>query len=71
VALDESQNVYHFKCKGGQVNKSVFKLRESKGIPKEVAEKDLFGMGYPYFICLYSNYIAVSSDYGVVLVEVA
>lgn len=47
-----------------------FKLTGSKNIPKEVAEKDLFGMGYPYFICLYHKHIAVTSDYGVILLQI-
>jgi hypothetical protein len=39
-------------------------------MPKEVQNKDLFGMGYPYFISYYLNYLAVSTDYGVLLLEV-
>ena len=67
VALDESQNIYVFDGFGGSVKQTKYKLTDSFNIPKEVAEKDLFGMGYPYFINLYQNYIAVTSDYGVIL----
>ena len=35
------------------------------GLPDELREKDLFGMGYPYYVCLYANLIAFSTDYGV------
>ena len=43
----------------------------AKDIPKEVSNKDLFGMGYPYYVCLYGEkLVACSSDYGVLLFEV-
>jgi hypothetical protein len=45
------------------------KLTDCENIPAEVAKKDLFGMGYPYFINHYNNHIAITSDYGVILAE--
>jgi len=52
---------------GPKISRQKFKIQESTDIPQELVKKDLFGMGYPYFICLYHNYIAVTSDYGVML----
>lgn len=38
-------------------------------MPIELLEKDLFGMGYPYFVALYSDNIALSTDYGIVFLK--
>lgn len=62
--------MYHIKGQKGNVKQKKYRLTESVDIPKEVAAKDLFGMGYPYFISLYYKYIAVTSDYGVILLEI-
>jgi len=38
-------------------------------MPESIGKKDLFGMGYPYFINSYGKYIVCSSDYGVLFFE--
>ena len=35
-----------------------------------ILNKHFFGMGYPYFICGYGRYVAVSTDYGILLFSV-
>lgn len=45
------------------------RIKGLPGIPEEVREKDLFGMGYPYYVCLYKDVIAMSTDYGVVVLR--
>ena len=48
------------------------RIQETKGAPANLAQRDLFALGYPYFICVYDKYIAVTSetsDYGVILLE--
>jgi len=32
-------------------------------------EKDLFGMGYPYYCVSYHDFIAVTTDYGIALIR--
>jgi hypothetical protein len=39
------------------------------GLPEEIRDKDLFGMGYPYYCVLYSDLITFSTDYGVMLLR--
>ena len=46
------------------------KIKQGRDIPEEIADKDLFGMGYPYFVVYYGNYVAVSTDYGICLLEI-
>lgn len=68
--VDEAENLYIFKSKDGKNTKSISTLiKPLSGVPEELREKDLFGMGYPYYCTLYSNYVAVSSDYGVALLK--
>ena len=46
-------------------------IRNATRINKDLANLDLFGMGYPYHVRFYAEkYIAVTSDYGVLLFEV-
>jgi hypothetical protein len=44
-------------------------VTDAIGLTLDLKNKDLFGMGYPYFICMYGKYIAVTSDYGVLFFE--
>ena len=71
--LDESENIYVFKGGNETGKKSTTVISENikrmGNLPQELREKDLFGMGYPYYATLYSNFIAFSSDYGVVLLR--
>jgi len=57
------------------VGKTTFKMH-MKNIKKAkgegvaaLADKHLFGMGYPYFICGYNNHVAVSTDYGICVLK--
>ena len=74
TCLDESENLYVYKAPPQKTGaKKVFcmstPLKNLGNIPQEMREKDLFGMGYPYYVTLYANYVAFSTDYGVVLVK--
>lgn len=72
--MDESEIVYIFSDKTTFINNKnsgfQHKIRDCKDIPGELKDKDLFGMGYPYYICFYGRYVACSSDYGVCFLEV-
>ena len=51
--------------------KHTFNVKKALNMPKEIKEKDLFGMGYPYHICYYGEKVlAVSSDYGVLVMNI-
>jgi hypothetical protein len=68
ICLDESQNLTLFKQNQSQnLQKMQFQLHGAQGMDQEQKKKDWFGMGYPYFISYYDDYIACSSDYGVLL----
>jgi len=71
--VDESEIVYVFSHKSAlDPRKGGFchKIRDCKDLPEEIRNKDLFGMGYPYYICMYENKVAISSDYGVAFLEI-
>ncbi|CDW91154.1 UNKNOWN [Stylonychia lemnae] len=67
--VDESEIVYIFSDKTSFVNKKnsgfQHRIRDCKDVPSDLKDKDLFGMGYPYYICMYGKAVACSSDYGV------
>ena len=72
-AVDDSENVYALfynmaskTCKVRQTNIKKIKVTEQT---KSLQGKHFFGMGYPYFITGYDRYVAVTSDYGVLLFE--
>lgn len=71
--LDESENIYIISGGSpGNPKKTTIISQSIKAlgnIPQELREKDLFGMGYPYYMSLYGNLVTFSTDYGVVLVE--
>ena len=62
-----------FKASGGGNGKKVSnittQIKTLANVPEEIRQKDLFGMGYPYFICLYTDMIAFSTDYGIVYLK--
>jgi len=67
---DEAENIYIFKSKDGRTSKSIStQLKPLSGLPEELREKDLFGMGYPYYCQVYSDKIAITTDYGVALLK--
>ena len=73
ACIDESEYLSIFSAKtASNAGRGGFqrKIRESKGTPEEIASKDLFGMGYPYFISMYEDKVVCSSDYGLCLLEI-
>ena len=70
--MDESQNISIFqKVSTDKVAEHcIYKIVESIDMDDTLRKKDLFGMGYPYFISYYYKYIAVTSDYGVLFFEI-
>ena len=68
MALDEGEAITVFKSSSSK--SEVFKVSQAEGIPEETAKKDLFGMGYPYFISGYDRHVAVTTDYGILLFSV-
>ena len=44
-------------------------LKSLSNLSPELRDKDFFSMGYPYYICLYSEYVTFSTDYGVLLLK--
>lgn len=70
TCVDEAENLYIFKSKDGRTSKSIStKIKPLSGVPEELREKDLFGMGYPYYCVSYHDLVAVSTDYGVALLK--
>ena len=66
--IDESEHLYVYKGSTTGSKKPLGMSTQVKflsNLPEEIVEKDLFGMGYPYFVSLYSDMIAFSTDYGV------
>lgn len=72
--VDESEYVYIFDNKSGSNPKNSaenqYRIKDCKELPQEIKDKDLFGMGYPYFVTYYDNRVAVSADYGVCLLYI-
>ena len=57
--------------KGLNVTQINLPIRNATRLSEDLSNLDLFGMGYPYHVRFYAEkYIAVSSDYGVLLFEV-
>lgn len=71
--LDESESIYILRGGSPANPKKVDMISQSAkslgNIPQELREKDLFGMGYPYYMSLYGNLVSFSTDYGVVLTK--
>ncbi len=73
VCIDENECLQIFSHKtadnagrGGFVKK----IRECSDFPGEIKDKDLFGMGYPYLVCMYGNKVTLSTDYGICLLTI-
>eukprot|EP00357_Protocruzia_adherens_P022623 CAMPEP_0115019792 /NCGR_PEP_ID=MMETSP0216-20121206/29681_1 /TAXON_ID=223996 /ORGANISM="Protocruzia adherens, Strain Boccale" /LENGTH=381 /DNA_ID=CAMNT_0002391383 /DNA_START=15 /DNA_END=1160 /DNA_ORIENTATION=+ len=66
ITLDKSCNVKLWK-NGACVE--TIKVNALSGLPPDLKKKDLFSMGYPYMIHYYKGRIAISSDYGILLVQ--
>jgi hypothetical protein len=71
ACIDEGENIYVFKSKLGSKKASSIStsIKSLANVADEIRQKDLFGMGYPYFISLYTDMIAFSTDYGIVYLK--
>lgn len=71
ACLDEAENLYVFKSNPAskKISNITIGIKTLADIPEEIRQKDLFGMGYPYFICLYTDMIAFSTDYGIIYLK--
>ena len=49
---------------------SQCQIKKAENASENLRQKDLFGLGYPYFICSYAGTVAVSTDYGICVLEV-
>jgi hypothetical protein len=67
---DDGEAVYQFESTDTSTKSKASKTQKIKAteeVPASLLRKDLFGMGYPYFICSYGDKIAVSTDFGIVV----
>jgi hypothetical protein len=48
--------------------RSSSKIKSLEGLPAKLKKKDLFGLGYPYFVSFYAEHLAFSTDYGICVV---
>ncbi len=66
-AADDSETISIFDT--DKVGKPAYttKIKQSQGSPGNLKTKDLFGLGYPYFICTYDGHVAVTTDFGICL----
>ena len=71
VALDESGNIYIYDILGERDPiLLVYNIKKLPSFPAELKKKDLFGMGYPYMIHGYGKYVAVVTDFGLLLFSI-
>ena len=70
VILDIECNVILYDYKEDK-NELLFNLEKSElqGIDNDIRDQRFFMFGYPYYIKISENYIAISSDYGVILIK--
>jgi hypothetical protein len=70
ATADDSETILLFDTEKldskGKATHSV-KIKQSSSAPANLKQKDLFGLGYPYFICSYDGHVAVSTDFGICL----
>ncbi len=73
VAIDDSESVSVFYYPDGQKSntrvRACSKIKLLEGFPTKLKQKDLFGLGYPYFVSFYADHLAFSSDYGICVVK--
>ena len=68
TVADESEVISLFDTshpKQGQQPNYSQNIKEALGSPPSLKQKDLFGMGYPYYICANANTVCVSTDFGI------
>lgn len=71
--IDESEsvNIFSHKTMANQGRGGLQKkIKECPELPLEIRNKDLFGMGYPYYCVYYGKRVVCSSDFGVLLFEI-
>ena len=70
VILDIECNVIIYDYKEDK-SELLFNLEKSElqGIDNDIRDQRFFTFGYPYYIKISENYIAISSDYGVILIK--
>lgn len=74
-AVDDGETVYRFDSEMAQPKRGspqpelLQKIKSAPGVPSGLLRKDLFGMGYPYFVSGYADTIALSTDFGIVVLK--
>ena len=69
VILDIDCNVILYDYNNDK-SEILFNLEQSDlGIDNDIKEQRFFMFGYPYYIKISENYIAIYSDYGCILVK--
>lgn len=68
IILDLKCNVILFDYKSGK-EEFLFNLEDLSGIDQIVKDQRFFSMGYPYYIKISKKYLAISSDYGCLILE--
>lgn len=62
-AVDESETITIFEI--GKKKTTKQDIKQAAGIPSNLKGKDLFGMGYPYYVVANKKWVAVSTDFGI------
>ena len=69
IILDLDCNIFIYDYKE-DTSELLFNLEKNElGIDKIIREQRFFSFGYPYYIKLTTNHIAISSDYGCILFQ--
>ncbi len=72
ATADESENICIFSSDNLDGNHKPIrscKIKQADKAPSLLKQKDLFGLGYPYFITSYAGFVAVSTDFGICLLN--
>ena len=69
IILDLDCNIFLYNYKEDKSDLLFNLEKDELGIDKIIKEQRFFSFGYPYYIKLTGNYIAISSDYGCILFQ--
>ena len=69
VLLDIDCNVFLYNYKEDKNELLINLEKEEKGIDKDIKGQGFFLLNYPYYIKISKKYIAISSDYGCILIQ--
>lgn len=72
ATADESETICIFssdRLDGTSKPMHCCKIKQAVNVPPLLKKKDLFGLGYPYFITSYAGLVAVSTDFGICLLS--